>query len=239
MKGRQIPYSAEELMFIEWRRAMSRRALHAAFIAAFGRHDVKVDDIKSLCTRKGWATGRTGCFEKGFVPVNKGKACPPGKGGRHPNARKTQFKKGDRPHTYRGPGHERVDDDGYVWLIVAETNPHTGAPTRPVMKHKWLWEQVNGPLPQGFALKSLDGNRQNTDPLNWTPVPRAMLPRLGGRYGRGYDGAPDELKPTIMAVAKLEHAALTRRRGEREPKPTGRPRRAPSPHFETTERNPS
>jgi hypothetical protein len=32
-----------------------------------------------------------------------------------------------------------------------------------------------------------------------------VLPRLSGRFGRGYDDAPSELKPTIMAVAKLEH----------------------------------
>ncbi len=39
---------------------------------------------------------------------------------------------------------------------------------------------------------------------------------------RGYDVAPAELKPTIMAVAKLEVAAIERRRGKRKPKPAGR-----------------
>ncbi|MES0168220.1 HNH endonuclease [Mesorhizobium sp. M0027] len=222
MKGDWIHYSDEELSFLEWRQAFSRRELHAAFVARFGRTDVTIDNIKSLCTRKGWSTGRDGCFVKGQTPLNKGRPCPPGKGGRHPNARKTQFKKGARPHTYRGPGHERIDEDGYVWLIVAETNPHTGAPTRPVMKHKWLWEKANGRVPKGMALKSLDGNRLNTDPSNWKLIPRAMLPRLGGRFGRGYDNAPAELKPTIMAIAELEVAALERARGKREPKPVGR-----------------
>jgi hypothetical protein len=38
-------------------------------------------------------------------------------------------------------------------------------------------------------------------------VPRALLPRLSGKSGRNYDHAPDEIKPTIMAIARLEHAA--------------------------------
>jgi hypothetical protein len=44
--------------------------------------------------------------------------------------------------------------------------------------------------------------------LNWELVPRAILPLLnGGRNKRGiaYDQAPAELKPTVMAIAKLRH----------------------------------
>lgn len=216
MRGRPIHYTPEELSFIEWRQTMSRRALHAAFVAEFQRADVTADDLKALCSRKGWKTGRSGCFEKGQTPVNKGKPCLPGKGGRSPEAAKAHFRKGRLPHNARGAGHERIDNkDGYVILIVAETNPWTGAATRPVHKHRWLWEQKHGPLPKGYVLKSVDGNKLNTDPDNWEAVPRALLPRLNGRFGRNYDAAPAELKPTIMAVAKLEHRArsMTRHTG--------------------------
>lgn len=37
-------------------------------------------------------------------------------------------------------------------------------------------------------------------------VPRGLLPRLSGKSGRAFDQAPAELKPAIMAIAKLEHA---------------------------------
>jgi hypothetical protein len=60
-----------------------------------------------------------------------------------------------------------------------------------------------------MVLKCLDGNRLNTAPSNWEAVSRALLPRLaGGRHKKHvpYDEAPNELKPTILAVAKLEHA---------------------------------
>jgi hypothetical protein len=66
--------------------------------------------------------------------------------------------------------------------------------------------------PTATFSNALDGNKQNTDPSNWELIPRALLPRLGGRFGRDYDNAPDALKPTIMAVAKLEHAARSKTR---------------------------
>lgn len=49
-------YSKAELSFISRRRKMPRRDLHAAFVAKFRRKDVSLENIKQLCTRKGWAT---------------------------------------------------------------------------------------------------------------------------------------------------------------------------------------
>lgn len=192
---------------------MPRRDLHAAFVARFERPEIVLDHIRALCTRRGWKTGRNGRFVKGQVPANKGKRCPPGKGGRHPNARLTQFKPGQRPKNTKKPGDEYVSSkDGYVYLCIPETNPHTGFDHRFVLKHKYLWEQANGPVPEGHCLKSRDGNRQNTDPSNWMCIPRSMLPRLSGRWTLPYDDAPDELKPLVLATAKLKHAAHEKRR---------------------------
>lgn len=210
MKGRPIHYDRDELAWIEARKEMPRRELHALFCARFERNDVSQSNLTSLCKRKGWMTGRTGQFHAGQVSHNKGKRMP-----FHPNSAATRFKKGQRPHTYRGAGHERIDSkDGYVVMIVEEVNPWSGASTRPVHKHRYLWEQVNGPIPDGHVLKCLDGDKTNTDPSNWAAVPRGMLPRLNGRWtSLKYDTAPDELKPTLMAIAKVDHAAREARRG--------------------------
>jgi hypothetical protein len=214
-KGVWIEYSAVELWWLERNRTLPIREFHRLFCAKFGRADVTAASLHALRKRNGWKTGRTGCFEKGAAPHNKGKPCPPGTGGRHPNSRAVQFKKGGRPHNTNYLGHERVSKDGYVEISVDETNPHTGFERRYVLKHRWLWEKKHGPVPDGMCLKALDSNRQNTDPANWELVPRALLPRLGGRFGRGYDHAPDELKPAIMAVVKLEHQLReTRRDGD-------------------------
>lgn len=102
-----------------------------------------------------------------------------------------------------------VVDTGHAQLI----NPGRSIPPEASAIHRWLWEQRHGPIPDGHALKSLDGNKLNTDPSNWELVPRGLLPRLNGIHGRDYDAAPAEMKPTIMAVAKLAHRlAETRQR---------------------------
>lgn len=216
MKGHRIIYSLSEMAWLEANRMLVISDYHAQFVAQFGRSDVSLVNLHSLRKRKGWLTGRSGQFEKGSTPVNKGVPCPPGKGGRHPNARKTQFKKGDVSHTYRGHGHERIDSrDGYVVMIVEETNPWTGAKTRPVHKHVYLWEKANGPIPEGHCLKCLDGDKTNTDPSNWECISRGLLPRLnGGKATRtiAYDSAPAELKPAILAVAKIDHAIKQKRK---------------------------
>jgi hypothetical protein len=180
---------------------------HGTFATKFDRHDVTAVHLNSLRKRKGWKTGRTGCFEKGTVPSNKGKPCPPGTGGRHPNSRRTQFKKGGLPHNTNYLGHERVSKDGYVEISIDETNPHTGYERRYVLKHRWLWEQAHGPVPEGMVLKCKT-DKLNTAPSNWELIPRALLPRLNGGRRKtriAYDDAPAEIKPTLMAVAKLEH----------------------------------
>lgn len=206
MKGQAISYTLEELDFIrsvcKWQRAEA----HAAFCQKFRRDDVSLTNFNALCKRKGWLTGRTGCFAKGQEPHNKGKSHPA-----RGRAAETQFKKGNLPHNTRYLGHERVSKEGYVEISVAETNRHTGFHRRYVLKHVWLWEKLNGPIPAGHCLKCLSDDKANTDPSNWECIPRALLPRLvgGNRYTDrvAYDAAPPELKPTIMAVAKLEHRA--------------------------------
>lgn len=209
--GRHSKYSPTEIAWLGENCTMEINAWCAAFQDRFERQDVTPAKLHSLRKRMGWKTGRSGHFEKGAVSHNKGKSCPPGRGGRHPNARATQFRKGQRPHTYRGPGHESIDEDGYVWIVLDATNPWTGASTWRVHKHRHLWEQANGPVPEGYVLKCLDGNRSNSEPSNWEAVPIGLLPRLNGKSGRDYDRAPQELKPTIMAIAKLEHSARARR----------------------------
>lgn len=199
--GRGMKYSKDEIDWLRRHCTLDIHELHSQFVGAFPeREGISVAKVISMRKRYGLKTGRTGHFEKGSVPWSKGRKMPFRAG-----SATTQFKKGQLPHNFRGAGHESLGYDGYVWIVIDETNPWTGAATWRVHKHRWLWEQTHGPVPDGHALKCLDGDRQNTDPSNWEPVPIGLLPRLNGKFGRDYDHAPAELKPTIMAVAKLEH----------------------------------
>ncbi|MEP3297603.1 MAG: HNH endonuclease signature motif containing protein [Pseudoruegeria sp.] len=209
MKGQRIHYNSAELSWVQANRTLPRKELHIRFVDKFGRTDVSMINLTSLRKRNGWLTGRTGRFERGQTSHNKGKKMP-----FNPNSARTQFKKGQLPHNTKHCGHERISKDGYSEISIAEKNPHTGYERRYVLKHRHLWEKANGPVPDGMCLKCVDGNKQNTDPDNWECVPRALLPRLNGRFGRDYDIAAPELKPTIMATAKLEHMAREIRKGK-------------------------
>lgn len=210
-KGRRLKYSEAEIAWLRDNCALPLADYHRAFLSEFDRSDVTPAKLHSLRKREGFKTGRSGRFEKGKPSPMKGRKCPAGEGGHHPNAVAAQFKKGQIPHTYRGPGHESVDQDGYIWIIIDRRNPWTGAATWRVHKHRYLWEEANGPVPEGMVLKCI-GDRGNCDPSNWELVPIGLLPRLNGKSGRNYDTAPAELKPTIMAVAKLEHRTREKRR---------------------------
>lgn len=265
MKGARIKYSADELAWVRNHAHLARVDLHVMFVQVFGRSDVTSDNIKALCSRKGWSagpegrrrnkgkslimtpdqvawirenahlsradveaafqtafpgstltadqivrwrktnkvrTGRTGRFEKGSVPWTKGRKMAP-----HPNSQATQIKTGNKPHNARPIGYESRSRDGYILVCVNRPNPFTGARTHMAFKHKELWISANGPIPEGHALKCLDGDKTNCEPSNWEAIPKGLLPRLNSRFGRDYDTAPAELKPTILAIAKLEHKA--------------------------------
>lgn len=207
MKRRRIDWQPEELAWIPEMQPFyrTRRDQWEAFKYRFGRQEVSFGAFAGLCKRNGWLTGHDGRFQKGHTSHNKGR-----KGYHPPGSEKGWFRPGSRPHTWRGAGHESIDGkDGYVWLIVDERNPYTGAATRRVQKHRWLWEREHGPVPEGHCLKCIDGDRTNTDPSNWECIPRRVAVLLnGGPYRKhlSYDDAAFELKPTVMAIAKLRAA---------------------------------
>jgi len=207
--GRSVAFSPLQLEWLQTNCTMALPSYHLAFCASFNRADISAENLHGLRKRKGWKTGRTGQFAKGATPWSKGK-----KIGNNPGSALTQFKPGQQPANAKPFGYEHVRTDGYVAVAVDQENPYTGAERRMAIKHRYLWEQQHGPVPEGMVLKCKDGNRLNADPANWEPVPIGLLPRLNGKSGRNYDHAPDELKPTIMAVAKLEHRAREKRHGK-------------------------
>jgi len=151
--------------------------------------------IKTAVHSRGITCGRTGQFLKGHKPWNTGTKGMTG-------ANKTSFKKGLVPANHRPLGSERIcQKDGYVWIKVAEWDSNFHRPTRWKPKHVHVWEQENGPVPKGFILKFIDGDKENVDPSNLMLISLALNLRLNKH---GYNDAPAEIKPSILALAKME-----------------------------------
>lgn len=178
-------------------RSMSRKQLAAAVRDEF-KIDVTYAQVVAALRNHKITCGRTGRFEpgqkawndgvKGSIPVNR-----------------TSFAKGRTPHNTRHLWHERVNVDGYVEIQVPETNPHTGYKHRYRHKHVWLWEQFHGSkVPAGHVVIFKDGNSRNFDQDNLVLVTRSELLAMNLH---GYKTAPEELKPSIMALAKVEAKA--------------------------------
>lgn len=99
-------------------------------------------------------SGLNTTFKKGIVPANKGT-----KGVYNVGGNQTSFKSGQRPPNYRPVGSERIDNkDGYTLVKVSDSGPYRG---RWKLKHRLLWESVNGPVPKGYALLFADGDKSN------------------------------------------------------------------------------
>lgn len=167
--------------------------------------DKTQQQIRSFVHNRGITSGHTGRFEKGCTPWNQGKRGYMG-------ANKTSFKKGNVPSNVKPLWSERIGKDGYIEMSVPERNPYTGYPTRYKHKHVWIWEQTHGPKPKGTAVIFRDGNKLNFDLDNLLLVNRAELLVLNLH---DYSNAPDELKPSILALARLEAKAGIRTRPAR------------------------
>lgn len=97
-----------------------------------------------------------------MTPWNKGKTY---KMKNHIN--KTTFKESHKHPKYRPIGSERINKDGAVEVKVAER--------RWLTKHRYLWEQKNGPVPKGHVIMFANGNKEDFSEENLLLVTRAQL----------------------------------------------------------------
>jgi len=135
---------------------------------------VTVKQMKSWKHNRKISSGLTGHFGKGHSPANKGT-----KGIYNVGGNRTSFKKGQKPLNYRPVGTERIDRDGYTLIKVSDEGTWQH---RWKLKHKVLWEKVNGPVPKGHCLIFLDGNKSNLDLDNLQLVTRKQLARLNQNH---------------------------------------------------------
>lgn len=120
----------------------------------------------------------TGRFQEGHVSWNCGRHFDPG--GR---AAETRFKAGHKPHTWQPIGTEVTDPkDGYLKRKIRDdAKPAT---YNWAFVHRLVWEEANGPIPDGHVIVFRDGNRTNVDLGNLECIHRADLARRNTVWNR-------------------------------------------------------
>lgn len=132
--------------------------------------------IKSLVYRLGLGNGLSGAnlcevgvdhrFQKGHIPANKGKAKD------WIGGEETRFKKGNIPPNRLPVGSERIDSkDGYTYVKIQDGHLNKNWK----LKHVLIWEEHNGPVPQGHNVIFGDRNNRNFDIENLILVTKQQM----------------------------------------------------------------
>lgn len=159
--------------------------------------------------RRGDNVGAAFRFKKGQVPPNKGLRRPGWHAGR---MRETQFKKGQMPRNHMPVGSvtwstgrivNGVMVNNYLKIKVAEPNTWRWL-------HRKTWEDAYGPIPRGYGVGFIDGNRANVALSNlvlMSASDRARVNNIWNRY-------PLELAQVIQLKGALKR--VINRRAKRE-----------------------
>lgn len=171
----------------------------------------KVSQLRAWRKNNKCPSGYDAKFQKGHDSEQKGKTWEELGFSKESleNMRATCFKKGNRPHNVVPLGTEKVHEDGYIFVKVADGKGNSNW----IQKHRFVWEQANGPIPKGMYIFFKDGDRSNcnlenlalvggeakviakemqnngTDEL-WDAL--AMLGRLNNKIGEIKDGRQDK-----------------------------------------------
>ena len=136
-------------------------------------------------------------FQKGSVPLNKGKKVSPEV---YSKIQPTMFKKGSTPVNHRDVGAERVNVYGYIEIKVSEPNTWR-------LKHRVMWEQVNGTIPMGYNVQFKNHNPQDCRIENLYLICRADQLAKENSYWAKYPKEIQELIHLKGVVNRAIHKA--------------------------------
>ena len=151
-------------------------------------------------------SGQTGYFEKGSIPMNKGKTWDdfmPKES--QMRSRKTCFAAGHVPHNHLPVGTVVKTTDGYMAKKIGEPNKWEYI-------HRATWESYHGPIPAGMCVAFKDGNTENCDINNLMLITRAENARLNQNHLRY---AEPDLTETGILIAKVLTAVGDRKHKRR------------------------
>jgi len=197
-------YTEEERRFFEeYVPGHTHREIHQEFCRRF--QPIELSQVKAYLKNHRLHTGRTGYFPKGHVPANKGKKMSPEL---YEKAAPTMFKPGQLPHNTDPVGTEKMLADGYIWVKI-DDKPKAPKNVNWIQKHRKIWQEVNGPVPEGCLIIFLDGDHRNFDIDNLACVSKSQNARLNHSHLRHDDA---ELTKTGVIIADLQTRVGERRR---------------------------
>jgi hypothetical protein len=127
-------------------------------------------------------------FKKGQVSHNKGQKMPKEL---YEKVKRTMFKPGHKPGNIKKVGAERIDYEGYTYVKLADADW--------VLKHRHIWEQVNGPVLANHVVIFKDNNMHNFDINNLQMISQKenMLRNTIHQY-------PEQIQELIKLKNKLK-----------------------------------
>ena len=106
--------------------------------------------------------GKTYQFKTGNKPYNYGQKMSTIL---YEKCQKTMFKKDRKPHNTRQEGEESKSTDGYTYVKIADNDWR--------LKHRVIWEKINGPIPNDHIVVFKDNNLTNFDINNLQLITKA------------------------------------------------------------------
>ena len=133
-------------------------------------------------------SGKRHQFKKGQTSHNKGKKMPPKL---YEKIKRTMFKPGNKPGNIKKVGAIRIDHDGYTYVKIADADWR--------LKHRVVYENVNGPVPANHVVIFKDNNINNFDINNLQMISQKenMLRNTIHQY-------PEQIQELIKLKNKLK-----------------------------------
>ena len=161
-----------------------------------------LDSPDACRLRRGDKVGVSYRFPKGHVPANKGV-----KGINYEGCIATQFKKGQKPHSWLPIGSERFSKEGYLQRKITET----GYPPRDWRGvHILLWEEHRGPIPKNHIVAFKDGNKNNIVIENLECISKAENMRRNS-----INNLPESLREVIQLKGAITRRITCHERNQR------------------------
>ena len=199
-------YTREQVAFIYKNYlGVSSQELADIFNKKF-KTDLHVRKIRAFKSNRKLKSGVSTRFHSEQIPFNKGK--------KYPGQINTgSFKKGQDAINKKPIGTERIcSKDGYIVIKVQDEGRYQD---RWKLKHRVVWEEANGPIPPGYRVKFLNGDRTDCRLENLMLISFSAMARFNQNDMETGDVDLTKTNVLIAEVISKQHQKAGRKNDKR------------------------